>query len=228
MDENSTPKTLMSRKEARRVLRQLSIGVGALLLAAVDEWNTQCEPHSGHLRTELNALIRGTCIAGMAAAGTAVWIGTPKMHPPRHEVINRYVWPAVINGTAYLAIHHNETQPTNVRRLAFCRQDSDTLELPGDPTHCELTWDYDPMQTHITHIWISAPGVKWEPIEVPMAKVQAQYETWRKRGMRWLPRTGAAAAGAAAQPLPVRPQDSDLRTGIAVKPRDDEDARDAQ
>ncbi|GAC51054.1 MULTISPECIES: hypothetical protein [Gordonia] len=210
------------------MLRQVSIGVGALLLAAVDQWNTQCEGHSAHFRTQLDALIRGTSIAGMAAAGTAAWIGTPKKHPPRHIAVDPYVWPGVANGKAYLAIHHNETQPTNVRRAAFCKQDSETLDLVGDPTHCELTWDYDPMQTHITHIWISAPGVDWPPIEVPMDKAQAQYQTWRKRRMKWLPGTGAGQQGAATYPLPAQQQADDLRTGIAVKPRDDGDAQDAQ
>lgn len=226
MDEE-TPKVLLSRKQTQRVLRQVSIGIGALLLAAVDEWDCQVQRHSAHLRTELHALVRGTMIAAIASAGTATWLGTPRMHPPRHVVIAPFTWTAVSTGTAYLAFHHNETQPVNVRRTAFCNQDSQTLDLRGDPTHCELTWEYDRLQTRITHIWISVPGADWEPIEVSMAKAQAQYATWRKREMKWLPGTGGVLQGVGATPLPTRPQDDDLRTGISVKPRHGDVAEDA-
>jgi hypothetical protein len=41
----------VSRKEAARLLRQVTVGVGAILLAAVDDWNAMAQRHCAHLRT---------------------------------------------------------------------------------------------------------------------------------------------------------------------------------
>ena len=118
-----------------------------------------------------------------------MWLSTRGMHPPGHTVVKPYRWPEINSrGKTHMMIHHNEMEPTTPRRTAFFTQDSATLGLIGDPTHCELTWDYDIVtDTHIRRIWVSAPGVDWDRFEVPMAKVQAQYATWRKRDMKWLP-----------------------------------------
>lgn len=87
-----------------------------------------------------------------------------------------------------MAIHHNEMEPTNARRTAFCNQDSETLGLIGDPTHCEITWEYDQLtDLNIKRIWVSAPGVDWNRFEIPMGRVQGQLTRWRKRKMKWLP-----------------------------------------
>ena len=73
------------------------------------------------------------------------------------------------------------------RRTAFFTQDSATLGLIGDPTHCELTWDYDIVtDTHIRRIWVSA-GRRLGPLRGSDGQKQAQYATWRKRDMKWLP-----------------------------------------
>ena len=46
-------RAVVSRKQARRLLRQVTIGVGAMLLSAVDDWNALSERHSAPLRTML-------------------------------------------------------------------------------------------------------------------------------------------------------------------------------
>ncbi|MFF0710249.1 hypothetical protein [Gordonia sputi] len=184
------PGTPVTRKQARRLLRQVTIGVGAMLLSAVDDWNALSERHSAHLRTVLRPLGRGTYVAAMTAAGTEVWLGAGGKHPPGHMVCKAgAAWPAVSSRSAmYMEIHHNEALPINDRRTAFCTQDSAAMGLIGDPTHCELTWEYDVMtESYVKHIWVSAPGVDWDRYEVPMGKVQALYSTWSKRGMPWLP-----------------------------------------
>lgn len=222
---------LLSRKEVRSLLRQVSIGIGAMLLAAVDDWNARREAHGGRLRTEIDTLLHGTNIAGMAAAGTKTWLTTEGKHPPRHMVVLRPEWPAVSShGQVFLVIHHNLLRPTNPRRAALCAQDTTLEDLPGDPTVCELTWEYNPTRTHIVRIWISAPGADWKPIEVPMKKAQAQYATWRKRGMAWLPGTGGAPGPATSAIHPQPRGQDDLRPGIAVPPNPDtgDDAADAR
>lgn len=82
------------------------------------------------------------------------------MHPPGHLVKRPYQWSEVSShGRTYLAIHHKEMEGTNTRRKAFIKQDSQTLQLVGDPTHCELTWDYDSAtDSHVRRIWVSAPA----------------------------------------------------------------------
>lgn len=221
----------VSRKEASRLLRQVTVGLGALLLAAVDDWNAQAERHPAHLRTEMHALGRGYFVASTTAACTGVWLSTPGMHPPGHVVMRPHRWPEIAScGKTYMLIHHNEAEPTNQRRTAFCRQDSETLGLIGDPTHCELTWDYDQLtDSHVVRIWVSAPSVDWDRFEVPMSKVQAQLASWRKRNMKWLPRTFSTGVPSAAA-LPER--DDHLQPGIDVKPpqqsEDTRDERDAQ
>ncbi|WP_225037969.1 hypothetical protein [Mycobacterium canetti] len=150
--EDSGPRhRTVSRKEAARLLRQVTTGVGALLLAAVDDWNALSERHAAHLRTEMRGLARGYYVAATTAACTGVWLSTHGMHPPGHLVSKPHRWPVISShGKTYMAIHHNETEPTNPTRTAFCNQDSETLGLVGDPTHCELTWDYvwPPARTH--------------------------------------------------------------------------------
>ncbi|MBB4853943.1 hypothetical protein HNP40_001323 [Mycobacteroides chelonae] len=221
----------VSRKEASRLLGQLTVGLGALLLASVDDWNAQAERHPAHLRTEMHALGRGYYVAATAAACTGVWLSTQGMHPPGHVVVHPHRWPEIASrGKTYMLIHHNEAEPTNHRRTAFCRQDSETLGLIGDPTHCELTWDYDQLtDSHIVRIWVSAPSVDWDRFEVPLAKVQAQLASWRKRNMKWLPGTFSSTAPSAA-PLPERHEQ--LQPGIDVKPprhsADAEDTGDVQ
>lgn len=224
----------VSRKEAERLLRQISTGVGAMLLAAVDDWNVLSERHGAHLRTQLHALGRGSYVAAITAAATDVWLSTHGMHPPGHVVSKPHRWPTISSrGKTYLAIHHNEAEPTNPTRAAFCNQDSETLGLVGDPTHCELTWEYDHTDSHVRWIWVSAPNIDWDRFEVPMAKVQAQLATWRKRKMRWLPGTLPIGIEVVAS-LPERDQHQRLQPGIDVKappqqqPQDPGDSRDAQ
>lgn len=228
----------VSRKEAARVLRQVTVGIGAILLAAVDDWNALAQRHSAHLRTTITDLGRGGYVAASTAASTDVWLSTHGMHPPGHIVSKPHRWPMISShGKTYMAIHHNETEPTNPRRTAFCNQDSETLalldarnsSLIGDPTHCEITWEYDSLtDSHIKRIWVSAPGVVWDRFEVPMARVQAQLTAWRKRSMKWLPGQLPAGAGAAV-PLPVRDEQERLAPGIDVAPpRRSDDTRDAQ
>ncbi|OBB86584.1 hypothetical protein [Mycolicibacterium peregrinum] len=237
--EDSEPRDrAVSRKEATRLLRQVTTGVGALLLAAVDDWNALSERHAAHLRTELHGLLRGSHVAALTAASTAVWLGTQGMHPPGHIVSKPHRWPMISShGKTYMAIHHYEMEPTNARRTAFCNQDSETLRLIdaetsgliGNPTHCELTWDYDPYtDTHIRRIWVSAPSVDWDRFEIPMAKAQAQLAAWRKRKMKWLPAELPADMHAVA-PLAARDADDRLRPGIEVQPpQRSKDAGDAQ
>jgi len=220
----------VSRKEAARVLRQVTIGVGALLLAAVDDWNALAQRHSAHLRTTMHPLGRGAYVAATTAACTDVWLSTHGMHPPGHAVSKPFQWPEISSrGKTYMTIHHNELEPTNARRTAFCNQDSETLGLVGDPTHCELTWDYDKLtDLHVVRIWVSAPGVDWDRFEVPMVRVQAQLVSWRKRAMKWLP--GALPTDVqAAAPLPPRDEQRRLQPGIEVQPpRRSEDTGDAE
>ncbi|HNP57791.1 hypothetical protein [uncultured Gordonia sp.] len=223
MDEPAPLDHRLPRREVRRLLGQMTIGVGAILLAAVDDWNLLAERNGAHLRTVLQVLGRGSYVAAVTAAGTEVWLSTPRRHPPGHMVCKQQTaWPAVASRSkTYLEIHHNQAQPTNDRRQAFCTQDSGTLGLVGNPTHCELTWEYD-LRTdkYVKHIWVSAPGVDWERFEVPMAAVQAQYATWRKRNMPWL--TGDLVIDpAVATGLPAR-DGQQLRPGIGVRPRRDE------
>ena len=217
----------LSRKQVRRALGPIPVGVGAILLAAVDDWNVLCERHGTRMRTEMQELGRGSYVAAATASGTQVWLNSLGLHPPGHLVAKAYRWPAISShGKTYLAIHHSEVQPTNERRKAFRRQDSSALGLMGDPTHCELTWEYDrPTNLHIERIWVSAPAVDWDPIEVPMARVQAQLAGWRKRSMTWLP--GTLSGGApAVTPLSARDDDDDLTPDITVESpqRSDEEA----
>lgn len=204
-NDGAASRPVVSRKQARRLLGQVTIGVGAMLLSAVDDWNALSERHSAPLRTMLRPLGRGTYVAAMTAAGTEVWLRAKDKHPPGHMVCKpgTTAWPAVSSRSAtYMEIHHDEAMPINDRRTAFCTQDSATLGLVGDPTHCELTWDYDVLtEAYVTHIWVSAPGVDWERYEVPMARVQAQYATWSKRRMPWMP--GLLPADVAAQAVPI-------------------------
>jgi hypothetical protein len=224
--EDSGPRSrAVSRKEATRLLRQVTTGVGALLLAAVDDWNALAERHPAHLRTELHGLLRGSHVAALTAASTWVWLSSHGMHPPGHTVSKPHRWSMISShGKTYLAIHHNEMEPTNPRRTAFCNQDSETLRLIdsettgllSNPTHCEITWDYDTYtDAHIRRMWVSAPGVDWGRFEIPMAKAQAQLAAWRKRKMKWLPGE-LPTSDHAVEPLPAR--DEQLRPGIEVRP----------
>lgn len=226
--EDSGPRDrAVSRKEATRLLRQVATGVGALLLAAVDDWNALAERHPAHLRTEMHELGRGSYVAAVTAASTWVWLSTCGMHPPGHIVSKPHRWPMISShGKTYMAIHHNEMEPTNARRTAFCNQDSETLRLIdsetssliGNPTHCEITWDYDPYtDAHIRRIWVSAPSVDWDRFEVPMAKAQAQLASWRKRKMKWLPGELPTSDHAVA-PLRARDEQERLQPGIEVQP----------
>ena len=220
----------VSRKGATRLLRQVTTGVGALLLAAVDDWNALSERHAAHLRTEMHGLARGYYVAAVTASCTGVWLSTHGMHPPGHLVSKPHRWPVISShGKTYMAIHHNETEPTNPTRTAFCNQDSATLGLVGDPTHCELTWDYDAYtDSHIRAIWVSAPNVDWDRFEIPMAKAQAQLASWRKRKMKWLPGELPADVHAVA-PLPARDDRERLQPGIDVQPpQRSKDAGDGQ
>lgn len=238
VDNSSTLDRPVSRKEASRLLRQVTIGVGALLLAAVDDWNALAQRHAAHLRTVMHPLGRGAYVAATTAACTDVWLNTHGKHPPGHVVSKPHRWPMISShGKTYMAIHHNEMEPTNARRTAFCNQDSETLRLIdsetsgliGNPTHCEITWEYDQLtDLHIRMIWVSAPRVDWDRFEVPMVRVQAQLGSWRKRGMKWLP--GALPIDVhAAAPLPPREEKERLQPGIDVQPpRRSEDTRDAE
>ncbi|WP_234792583.1 hypothetical protein [Mycolicibacterium fortuitum] len=220
----------VSRKEAARVLRQVATGIGAILLAAVDDWNALSQRHSAHLRTEMHALGRGAYVAAITAACTDVWLSTHGKHPPGHVVSKPHRWPVISShGRTYMAIHHNEMEPTNARRTAFCNQDSETLGLIGDPTHCEITWEYDQLtDLNIKRIWVSAPGVDWNRFEIPMGRVQGQLTRWRKRKMKWLP--GALPIDShAVVSLPAREDLQRLRPGIDVQPpQRSEDTRDAE
>ncbi|MGA9677089.1 MAG: hypothetical protein WBR28_18200 [Mycobacterium sp.] len=237
--EDSGPRDRpVSRKEATRLLRQVTIGVGALLLAAVDDWNALSQRHSAHLRTTMHSLGRGAYVAAVTAACTEVWLTTHGMHPPSHIVSKPHRWPMISShGKAYTAIHHNEMEPTNARRIAFCSQDSETLRLIdsetsgliGNPTHCEITWEYDQLtDSHIKRICVSAPSVDWDGFEVPMARVQAQLGSWRKRKMKWLPGELPTDTAAVAL-LPARDDQERLQPGIEVQPpQRSENSRDAE
>lgn len=239
LDEDSGPQDRpVSRKEAARLLRQVSIGVGALLLAAVDDWNALSQRHFAHLRTTMHELGRGSYVATVTAASTDVWLSTRGMHPPGHIVSKPHRWPMISSHSkTYMAIHHNEMEPTNARRTAFCNQDSQTLalidsetsDLINKPTHCEITWEYDQLtDLHVKEIWISAPNVSWNRFEVPLARVQAQLTAWRKRNMKWLP--GALPTDIDASVLlPARDEKERLQPGIDVRPpQRSEDTRDAE
>lgn len=229
-EEPGPPDRPVSRKEAARVLRQVTTGIGALLLAAVDDWNALSQRHSAHLRTTMHPLGRGYYVAATTAACTDVWLSTHGKHPPGHAVSKPHRWPAISShGKTYLAVHHNEMEPTNPRRTAFCNQDSETLGLVGDPTHCEITWEYDHLtDLNIKRIWVSAPGMAWERFEVSMARVQAQLQSWRKRKMKWLPGALPTDVDAVA-PLSLRDEQQRLQPGIDVQPpQRSEDTRDAQ
>ncbi|CAM3302625.1 hypothetical protein AXK57_18005 [Tsukamurella pulmonis] len=226
MDDDINPLDAgaVSRKEAQRILRPVTIGVGALLLAAVDHWNTLTAGQPAHLRTVLQPLLRGSHVAAFVSAGTNVWLSTQGMHPPGHLVKRPYQWSEVSShGRTYLAIHHKEMEGTNTRRKAFIKQDSQTLQLVGDPTHCELTWDYDAAtDSHVRRIWVSAPGVQWERFEIPMDQVQQRYAAWRKRDVRWLPgRLPAASIADAAIAddvvIDVRDEQQRRRTDITTR-----------
>ena len=222
-DLNPLPGTV-SRKEAQRILRPVTIGIGALLLAAVDHWNTLTAGQPAHLRTVLQPLLRGSHVAAFVSAGTNVWLSTQGMHPPGHLVKRPYQWSEVSShGRTYLAIHHKEMEGTNTRRKAFIKQDSQTLQLVGDPTHCELTWDYDAAtDSHVRRIWVSAPGVQWERFEVPMDRVQERYASWRKRDVRWLPGRLPADDLVGTEDL-VRDEQDRRRTDIKTRrPRRDD------
>lgn len=223
----------VSCKEANRLLRQVTVGIGAILLAAVDDWNAINGRHGAHLRTEMDALGRGYYVASTTASCIGVWLSTRGMHPPGHVVMHPKRWPEIASrGKTYMVIHHNEAEPINPRKSAFCAQDSETFGIVGNPTHCELTWDYDlHTDSHIVRIWVSAPGVNWDRFEVPMARVQAQLASWRKRKMKWLPGTLLSEVPAATA-LPVRDEQQRLQPDIEVKPPQQSegsvDAQDAQ
>ena len=222
-DLNPLPGTV-SRKEAQRILRPVTIGIGALLLAAVDHWNTLMAEQPAHLQTMLQPLLRGSHVAAFVSAGTNVWLSAQGMHPPGHLVKRPYQWSEVSShGRTYLAIHHKEMDGTNTRRKAFIKQDSQTLQLVGDPTHCELTWDYDAAtDSHVRRIWVSAPGVQWERFEVPMDRVQERYAAWRKRDVRWLPGRLTADDLVGTEDL-VRVEQDRRRTDITTRrPRRDD------
>lgn len=224
MDDLNPLQGTVSRKEAQRILRPVTIGVGALLLAAVDHWNTLMAEQPAHLRTVLQPLLRGSHVAAFVSAGTNVWLSTQGMHPPGHLVNRPYQWSEVSShGRTYLAIHHKEMEGTNTRRKAFIKQDSQTLQLVGDPTHCELTWDYDAAtDSHVRRIWVSAPGVHWERFEVPMDRVQERYASWRKRDVRWLPGRLPADDLVGTEDL-VRDEQDRRRTDIKTRrPRRDD------
>lgn len=228
MDDLNPLRGTVSRKEAQRILRPVTIGVGALLLAAVDHWNALTAEQPAHLRTVLQPLLRGSHVAAFVSAGTNVWLSTQGMHPPGHLVKRPYQWSEVSShGRTYLAIHHKEMEGTNTRRKAFIKQDSQTLQLVGDPTHCELTWDYDAAtDSHVRRIWVSAPGVQWERFEVPMDQVQQRYAAWRKRDVRWLPGRLPADDLVGTEDL-VRDEQHRRRTDIKTRrPRRDDGLED--
>ncbi|WP_149370471.1 hypothetical protein [Mycolicibacterium sp. P9-64] len=185
-------KAFVTRRDARNMMRQLSVGIGALLLASVDEWDVYAAGHNAHMRTALTPLARGHHIAATLAASIDVWMSTPGKHPPRHLARKPYAWPEVnCRGKLNLVAHHEEMEPTNDRRSAYRRQDTEFLLFDDDLTLCELTWDYDQLtESAVTHIWVSAPldeGHVWPPFEVSMAAARAQYEKWVRRGVRWMP-----------------------------------------
>lgn len=187
-------KTFVTRRETKRVMRELYVGIGALLLASVDEWDQYAANFNAAMRTALTPLARGQHIAATLAASIDVWLGTPGKHPPRHVATKPFAWPEVnCRGILHLIAHHEEMEPTNDRRSAYRRQDTEFLLFEGDPTLCELTWDYDQLtDSKVTHIWVSAPldeGCVWPKFEVPMAAARTQYEKWAKRGVRWMPPT---------------------------------------
>jgi hypothetical protein len=216
-------KTFVTRREAKSGMRQLYVGIGALLLASVDEWNSYAASHNAPMRTALTSLARGYHIAATLAASIDVWMGTPGKHPPRHIARKPFAWPEVnCRSKLNLMAHHEEMEPTNDRRSAYRRQDTEFLLFDDDPTLCELTWEYDRLTgTTVTHIWISAPldeGYVWPPFEVPMAAAQTQYENWAKRGVRWMP----MSAPAATPTVVVAPAPTDIhpapRVAVTGKP----------
>ncbi|TDH48188.1 hypothetical protein E2F47_24725 [Mycobacterium eburneum] len=117
---SATGKAFVTRREAKRVMRQLYVGIGALLLAAVDEWDSYVESHNAPMRTALTPLARGYHIASTLAASIDVWLSTPGKHPRRHVARKPYAWPEVnCRGRLNLIVHHEEMEPTNDRRSAY-------------------------------------------------------------------------------------------------------------
>lgn len=216
-------KSLISCREARRVTRQLGIGIGALLLAAVDDWNRYVAGYNAPMRTALTPLARGTHIAAMLAASIDVWLDTPNMHPPRHLAYKPFRWPEISCGSkVYMVVHHNEMEPSNSRRTAFRRQDTDFLLIEHNPTLCELTWDYDLLtDSKVTRIRISAPLPStqvWFEFEVPLKAAQSQYDKWAKRSVRWLP--AASPLGTASPPMAI-PETEHPLPDISIPPKPD-------
>ncbi|WP_418003520.1 hypothetical protein ACNO8X_27195 [Mycobacterium sp. PDNC021] len=204
-------KTFVSRHDAKNMMRQLYVGIGALLLASVDEWDLYVAGHNAHMRTALTPLARGYHIAATLAASIDVWMSTPGKHPPRHLARKPYAWPEVTcRGKLNLIAHHEEMEPTNDRRSAYRRQDAEFLLFDDDPTLCELTWDYDQLtESKVTHIWVSAPldeGYVWPRFEVPMAAARLQYDKWVKRAVSWMPITTPPAAPVIATPTQSGPR----------------------
>ena len=131
-------------------------------------------------------------------------------------------WPAVASRSkTYLEIHHNQAQPTNDRRQAFCTQDSGTLGLVGNRrTAADLGIRSADRQVCQAHLGERARRGLGSDSKCRWPRCRAQYATWRKRNMPWL--TGDLVIDpAVATGLPAR-DGQQLRPGIGVQPRRDE------
>ena len=90
-------------------------------------------------------------------------------------------WPGRREAKQDLPGDSTQPGPADQRSPAgVLHQDSGTLGLVGNPTHCELTWEYTICgPTSMSSIWVSAPGVDWERFSAD-GRSWAQYATWRK------------------------------------------------
>ena len=72
MDQPNTPDRPVSPQGGPTAAQPGGGRGGAMLLAAVDDWNALSARHSAHLRTVMQGLGRGTYVAAAVAAGTDV------------------------------------------------------------------------------------------------------------------------------------------------------------
>lgn len=188
-----------SRSEAKRLLRQVGVGYGAILLSCVDKWEEDAARLPAQIRTLSTPLTKGHAISGLLAACGSAWLGTPHMHPPGvlTSVEPSSGWPEVsVQSRAHLQIHHQPARPTGPRKKAFVGQFPIDMGLPESTLLCELLWTYDShTQSRIIDISFNVPGSLWEPIRVPLEKAARLYLRWSRRNVPWLPVCAEALSG---------------------------------
>jgi hypothetical protein len=213
----------LSRRSTERMLRQLGVGYGALLLSCVDEWEQYAAGLPAAIRTRYTPLAKGHHISGLLAACGADWLSTPGMHPPgivsTVEPASR--WPEVnVHSQALLQIHHQPAQPTGPRKKAFVAQLPLDMGLPETTLLCELIWSFDHWtQTRVVQISFNVPASGWQEIDVRLDEAARQYLSWSRREVPWLP-TRAGGASGKSLVVPQRLAGVQLPlTHITVRPR---------